>query len=227
MNANLKREKSAQSDVDRLASKILQVFPELEKDSRRMAVNLYRLLSKGKPVTRAELAEATGITAERVNEVLDGWEGGVYYEDEKIVGFWGLTIKPVSKHLLKFDGHTEYAWCAWDTLFLPELVGKTMEIESVDPEAGESIRLTVSPDGVEQISPAGAVLSILEPTEEMTEDIVATFCHFVHFFPSREVGEAWTAKNPGTSLLTVEEGFELGKRRNRGQFKEALEPAGP
>ena len=226
MNATLKREKSAKSDLDRLASKILQIFPELTPDARRLAVNLYRLLAKGKPVARADLAEATGISAERVSVILEGWHG-VYFEDEKIVGFWGLTTKPVSKHLIKFDGHTEYAWCAWDTLFLPHLVGKTMEVESVDPETGVSVRLTVSPDGVAHISPPGAVLSFLEPTEEMSDDIVATFCHFVHFFPSREVGAAWIAKHAGTSLLTIEEGFELGKRRNQGQFKEALEMAGP
>ena len=59
--------------------------------------------------------------------------------------------------------------------------------------------------------------------KEMTEDVVAKFCHFVFFFPSREIGEKWVAKNPGTVLLSLDDAFELAKRRNRGQFQEALD----
>ena len=95
-------------------------------------------------------------------------------------------------------------------------------MESIDPETGAAVRLTVGPDTVNSVAPETTVMSIVEPTEEMTGDIVAKFCHFVHFFPSREVGEKWTAKNPGTSLIPVKDAFDLAKRRNQGQFQEAL-----
>ena len=42
-----------------------------------------------------------------------------------------------------------------------------------------------------------------------------------------EVGARWIAKNPGTRLISIKDAFELGKRRNQGQFKEALEIAAP
>ena len=89
------------TDVKHLASQILSVFPELEPDSRRTAVQLYRLLGEGDLVSRDALAKAAGISLDRVNEILEGWSG-IYYEGEKIVGFWGLTPKPFSKHLLKY-----------------------------------------------------------------------------------------------------------------------------
>lgn len=209
-------------DVDVLAAKVAEVFPNLEPDARRAAVTLYRLLAKGDPVSLEELAWAAQISVERVAELLASWTG-VYYEEKNVVGFWGLTPRPVSKHLLKFEGRTAYGWCAWDTLFIPELIGKTVEVESTDPESGQVVKLTVSPDEVKAYSPKETVMSILEPTEHMREDIVAKFCHFIHFFPSAEVGERWVANNPGTILMSIEDAFELAKRRNRGQFKEALD----
>ena len=210
------------TDIAHLSEQILSVFPELEPDSRRTAVQLYRLLGQGDLVSRDTLAKAAGVTLERVNEILEGWTG-VYYEGEKIVGFWGLTPKPFSKHLLKYDGRTEYAWCAWDTLFLPEILGKSIAIESTDPETDQIVRLTVSPEGVLNVSPEGAVMSILEPKDDMIEDVVANFCHFVFFFPSIAVGQRWVDKHPGTSLMSIEDAYLLGKLRNQGQFKEALQ----
>ncbi len=210
------------ADVNQLANQILSVLPELDPDSRRTAVQLYRLLGEGNLVSRNALAKAAGVSLERVNEILEGWTG-IYYEGEKIVGFWGLTPKPFSKHLLKYDGRTEFAWCAWDTLFLPEILGKSIEIESNDPETDQIIRLTVTPDGVLKVSPDGAVMSIMEPTDDMTEDVVAKFCHFVYFFPSVEVGQQWVEKHPGTSLMSIDDAYRLGKLRNRGQLKEALD----
>ena len=210
------------ADVDVLAARIAEVFPKLEPDARCAAVTLYRLLAKGNPVSTEELARGARLSVERVTELLAGWSG-VFYEEEKIIGFWGLTPRPFSKHLLKSRGRTLYGWCAWDTLFIPELIGSTGEVESTDPETGQVVRMTVSPDGVNAVVPEGAVMSILEPTEAMRADVVASFCHYGYFFPSRKIGEKWVAKNPGTMLMSIEDAFELAKRRNRGQFKEALD----
>jgi alkylmercury lyase len=213
-------------EVDQLTHRILDVFPSLEPDSRRVAVQLYRLIAKGESVTRQSLANAAGVSLERVNEILEGWSG-VYYDGDKIQGFWGITPKEFSKHLYTSNGRTNYAWCAWDTLFLPGILGSEAEIQSTCPESGEIIRLDVSPDGVLNVEPQSAVMSIMEPTDDVTEDVVGKFCHFVYFFPSMEIGARWIEKNPGTRLISIEDAFELGKRRNQGQFQEALKIPAP
>lgn len=41
------------------------------------------------------------------------------------------------------------------------------------------------------------------------KDVVSEFCHFIHFFASREAGERWVAEHPRAILLSLEEGFEL------------------
>ena len=156
-----------------------------------------------------------------MKEFLSNWRD-FFYEEEKIIGFGGFTPRPFGSHLLKFEGRTEYAWCAWDTLFIPEIIGKTVEVESVDPETGAAVRMTVGPEEVKNVSPGATVMSIVEPTEDMTSDVVAKFCHYVHFFASAESGEKWVAKNPGTLLISLKDAFDLAKRRNRGLFKEAL-----
>ena len=85
-------------EVDHLSEKILSVFPKLESDSRRVAVQLYRLLAKGEPVLREVLSSAAGVSLDRINEILNDWTG-VYFDGEKIQGFWGIALQEVSKHL--------------------------------------------------------------------------------------------------------------------------------
>jgi hypothetical protein len=52
--------------------------------------------------------------------------------------------------------------------------------------------------------------------------IVTTFCHLVHFFPSRAEGEAWATQHPGTFMLSVEEAHAIAVRKNQAQYGEML-----
>jgi alkylmercury lyase-like protein len=52
--------------------------------------------------------------------------------------------------------------------------------------------------------------------------MIENFCHFVHFFASRQAGEQWTGRHPGTFLLTLGEAAGLAARANRRVFPDAL-----
>jgi alkylmercury lyase len=147
----------------------------------------------------------------------------VYYDgEERITGYWGLAL-PQMAHRFLIDGKTLYAWCAWDTLFIPELLGQTVRVESNCPETRRRIRLTVAPQGVSDLDPPGAVMSLLTPeATKVRENVVANFCHYVHFFHSAEAGENWISEHPGTFILSIEEAFALGKGKNAAQYKDAL-----
>jgi alkylmercury lyase len=205
-------------DVQRLADQFIQLFPRLDGDSRAVAIQIYRLLAMGEPVEPAQVAGAAGVGVARVEELLAGWPG-VFFEHGRIIGFWGLTIKAMSKHLLKVGGRTLYTWCAWDTLFIPRILGQTAQVETQCPVTEEVIRLTVSPQRVE---PEGGVMSMLEPPQDMLEDIVAKLCHFIFFFRDAQAGAHWTADHPGTLLMSINDGFELGRLKNEGRFGSAL-----
>jgi alkylmercury lyase len=211
--------------LDELAASIVKCFPVLSLLEQRLSLELYRLLAEGQPVPRTVLAERLAVSLEAVNRILDSWPGVSSDTERRIVGYWGLSIPTAygSPHTIKMNRQLLSAWCAWDTLFLPQLVGQTAEIESVGAAGYGIVRLTVTPERVEQVEPVGAQMFILLPdTQEMQKDVVTSFCHFVHFFPSRQTAESWTAKHAGTFLLSVHESHVLARLKNEAQYRDVL-----
>ena len=96
-----------------------------------------------------------------------------------------------------------------------------MQVSSVCPQTGEPIELFVSPDAVERVQPESAVLSLLLPdVESGRQDIVSSFCHFVYFFKDEAAARDWTATRPGTYVISIDQGLELGRMKNDWQFGE-------
>lgn len=200
-----------------LAEAISEAMPALDETEQRIAVTLYRALAKGRPVESAEIARRTALGLAQVDDVLHGWPGVFRDDDERIVGFWGLAL-PEMPHRFEVDGVGIYTWCAWDPLFIGPLLGKPGRVESRDPQTGETVSLTVTSEGVEDVSPAGAVVSFLTPDEPWGQDVIQGFCHYVLFFASRESGGQWVAEHPGTFLVSVDDAFEVGRRTNEKLF---------
>ncbi len=212
-------------NLDELAASIVRCFPRLNLLEQRLSLDLYRPLAEGPPVPRTALAERLGVPVETVNGILDSWPGVFSDAERRIVGYWGLSIPAVysSPHTLRMNGRRLSAWCAWDTLFLPQLVDQTAEIESTSPGKTGIVRLTITPQQVERVQPAGAQMSVLVPdAQEMQKNVVTSFCHFVHFFPSRQAAESWTAKHPGTFLLSAHEAHVLARLKNEAQYRDLL-----
>lgn len=148
---------------------------------------------------------------------------GVYRNDRrKIVGFWGLTQAEFPPHTLDVGGKRLWAWCAWDSLFLPVVFGKTARVESVCAQTGEQIRLVVAPDGVKEVEPAGAVISFLQPDGPFDHDVILSFCHHVLFFSSEEAGARWAGARDDVFLLSPEQGFMIGERVWKEKFAAVL-----
>lgn len=200
-----------------LADKIVSAMPKLGSTERRIALGLYRLLAEGGPVPLARVAKSLNLSESYVRETLSEWPG-VYYDDTSaVIGFWGLALTEMP-HRLQVDGRTLYTWCAWDSLFIPGILGKKARVESADPLTREKVSLVVEAHGVKELKPRGAVVSFLAPKRNFDADVIQSFCHFVHFFGSRESGERWTSKHSGTLLLSVDEAYELGRLTNAHNF---------
>jgi alkylmercury lyase len=214
-------------ELERLGERFTRLLLRTRPDTQGLALRLYRLLAQGGPVATEELAGAAGLTPARVSAILAGWPAIQYDPQGRVTGFWGLTCEPRSAHRFLVNGRPLYTWCAWDSLFLPELLAATAQVESRCPQTGETVRLVVSPERVERAEPEGTVMSLLEPTEDIMTDVVARFCSFVHFFPFAEAGTRWCAGRPGLRLLTLPDAHALGRRKNRGQFGPALLPGSP
>jgi len=140
-----------------------------------------------------------------------------------VVGFWGLAQRPMPQHRLLVDGRELWTWCSWDSLFIPVLLGRNARIESVCATTGEPVSAHVTPTGVSAVTPAGAAISFLRPDAEFSHDVIARFCHHVLFFRSEDAGKAWTATRPNAFLLTLEQGFELGRLVVEAKYGQTLD----
>jgi len=209
--------------VDELWEAARRHFPVVSREEQRAGLVLLRELAGGEPVTIAQLARALDTpieTAEALTRnsalspfVLAG-EGG------RIEAFWGLSVTP-TPHQVTVHGRTLWAWCAPDTLEYAELLGAPTAIESRDPEAGQVIRLTMSPARVEAVEPTGVVGSLRRPEvwdATSAARIMTSACHFHFFFASRESGERWVASHPETFLLSLDEVFAFVRRIDRHMF---------
>jgi len=215
---------TSMSTHNNLADKIVNAMPKLGSGERRIAIGLYRLLAEGEPVSPERLAKTLDLSGSRVRETLSKWTG-VYYNDSRaVIGFWGLAL-PEMPHHFQVARRKMYTWCAWDSLFIPGILGKTARVESTDPLTNEKISLVVAPEGVKEVEPADTVVSFLTPNRTFDADVIQSFCHFVHFFGSRESGERWSSEHKGTFLLSVDQAYELGRLTNTRNFGEALAKA--
>ena len=212
-------------NLDELAATIAGCFPTLNAVEQRLSVELYRLLADGQPVPRATIAENLGMHVDTVNRILDGWPGVFSDWQQRVVGYWGLAIPTAysGPHRLKMNHRTLSAWCAWDTLFLPQLVAHTAEIESTSPDDAGIMRLTITPQQVERVEPVEAQMSFLLPDpSEVQKNVITSFCHFVHFFPSRQAAESWTSKHAGTFVVSIHEAHILAHLKNEAQYSDVL-----
>lgn len=198
--------------VEELADAMSAALRDLTEEEGRVAVALYRTLVEGDPVTRGAIATRTGLPEERVAGILDAWPAVFRDKEGRVIGFWGLAISKMG-HRFHVEGSKPiYAWCAIDPFLIVPVLGKSARVESKDPVTGEPVTMTITPDGVRDVSPPTAVLSFLVPQGELGHDVIQTFCHYVLNFATEESGKQWTAEHEGTLLLTPEEGFEIGRR---------------
>jgi len=203
--------------LDELVEAIGAAVPKMDATEQRIAVQIYRLLAERGPVSSVDLAQATELDRDRVEAALNSWPGVFRDKEERVVGFWGLTSTRLDpEYRLQVDEKTRYAWCALDTLFIPHILGTAVLVEATCPVTGQAVSLMVDPEGVREVTPRGAVVSMVVPEGPFGYDVIESFCHRVLFFASKEAGAQWAADHSGTTLLSVDEAFELGRRYVEG-----------
>ena len=128
--------------------------PEFGEENSRLLIKMWRVLGQGRSVTQDMTAKVTsevGMSFEAADEFLR--QSTERDSDDNIIGLLGLSLNQDWAHKLIMNGTTFRSWCAWDTLFLPAMLGEEVEVESDSPVSGATVRLTVSPDNVRSASP--------------------------------------------------------------------------
>ena len=200
------------------------LFKRADFQSQRALLTLYRLIAGGEPVSVERLAVRLGLDDNAVRSLLGRLPPSTFQYDEpgRIIGFGGLSQSP-TRHRFMVGGRGLYTWCAFDGLFLPELLDSPGRITTACPVTRVDIRLTVTPDGVEKTDPDGVVMSFVMPeTAGYRADLRGTFCRYVNFFASDQAAAAWLTGNAGAAILSLAEAYALGRIRNETGFKDIL-----
>jgi alkylmercury lyase len=214
------------TDLSKIASQLNDagIPPRFEPHQSQLLIKVWRMVAQGVPVSQEQIA----LLASEINMPLDSAtlflrQISEFDKSGNVVGIFGLSQNK-HPHRFQLNGNMLHTWCAWDSLFLPVMINESAKIESKCPVTGEIISITLSPDMVEKIDPTNAVLSIVIPdvkedSVKVVEEIWMIFCHHVFFFSSPDVANAWLEdKKTNATVLTVEEGFQLGQLT----FKELL-----
>jgi alkylmercury lyase len=165
-------------------------------------------LARGEPVDAARITARTGMPASTVLGLLRE-SPAEWDNDGHLVGF-GLTLR-ATRHRFKVDGRVLYTWCAPDALAFPAVLGIEAHVESPCFATGEPIRVHVGPEGVRNVKPAGAVVSIVTPAANLA-DFRRALCHEQHFFSSPQAASAWQAAHPEGIVVSVRDAFTLTRR---------------
>ena len=198
-----------------LAESLAGTFPG--SDDAPLARALLRELAQGQPVSAAALAACAGRDENDVTATLARWPNLRRDKQGRVEAFGGLSLPP-TKHRFDIGDRPLYTWCAWDTLFLPALLGQQAQVKSTCPMTAIEVRLMVAADCVLTAHPQDVWVSFPPPTQTSTDEIVESFCCHVHFLAGADAADGWASARPGTFALALADAFELGRLATRAFF---------
>jgi alkylmercury lyase len=197
-----------QARIDQLTEQtvgMLQALTRADPHAARLLPALWRVLGEGRPAAVEEVAAAAGLPAALVAERLQADQQVQQDRQGRVLGF-GLTLLP-TRHRIDLAGraHALYGWCAPDVLVVPWLLGVPGRIGSRCPATGTAITAHVGPEGVGEVQPTGAVVSLVSALDPA--DIRGSTCDRQHLFASPEAAAGWLAEHPDATVVPVAEAF--------------------
>lgn len=181
---------------------------------------LLGLLAEGHPVSTAQLAERSGLPLKEISARFMQFEeqGGEFDEQGNLVGA-ALTLNR-TPHRFLLNGKELYTWCSLDAVFLPGLLKQTAEVVSTCPVSGESISLTIAPEGIIEANPEQTVMTVTIPGVSCagghscgpnSTGPQSDACRQMHFFSSTEAAETWLKDHPGVVIFTLDQAYRLAR----------------
>lgn len=195
-----------------------------DADRQTILLALLHLIADGVPVTAPDVARAADVPTIAVEAAISDLPASWFETDDdgRLVGFGGLSQNP-TRHILRLGSQTVYAWCAFDCLFLPGLLGRTVDVESACPTTEAPIRLTISQHGIEDWTPRSAVMSFVTPDQAARRhSLRQVFCAHINFFTDTVAAGHWLAAAESGQVLDLETADALARRRNEAVFGAVL-----
>jgi alkylmercury lyase len=179
---------------------------------RRMLIHL---LADGRPVTAESLAAATGLSIEIARaDIADARRRGLEVDQHGAVIGAALSLRPTS-YRFRIRDHDLYAWCGFDALFLPIVLGERAEVASTCPVTGQAIHLAIEADGTVSLAePAGVVVGIVGPQLMRSlpdRGAASAVCAQMPLFASRAAGLRWQVDNSGVAIVDLDDARDIAR----------------
>lgn len=206
--------------LQELAGSLAGTFPG--REDAPLVLALLRQLALGDPVTEPALAAAAARDAAQVTTTVERWPSVQRDDENRVIAFGGLSLAPTA-HRFEVGGRELFTWCAWDTLFLPALLGRRVRVRSTCPVTSVVVRLDVMPDEIVAAEPADLGVSFPAQDAARVSDIIGSFCCHVHFLAGPHARYEWLNDSPAGIVLSLDDAFAVGRLATRdmhGQPKE-------
>ena len=199
-------------DLRGMAKRVLRLAHPLTTVEQRFLREGQRALVNGEPLTIDELGRLAAVLPLEVPKLLGQLPGFAQFDTVgRVVGLLGLSLQCSAT---RFDaaGRIVSTWCAWDSLFIPRVIGMRARIASHCPITKKLIQLVVGPDGVISTSSTDVRVSFLLDSEtDNGSGVVGACCRHIHYLGSRQAADLWISDHPEGFALTVDEAWEVGR----------------
>lgn len=191
-----------------MTARMLEPPGDVEAFIRRAAFRL--LLAHGAAITGEELAAATGIQRERLDEHLDDLHrAGRVRSDEagRVTGSAGLSVTR-DRHEIELDGRRFWTWSAYDILGIFGALGANGRALSPSPD-GQTIEVRF-----ERGRPVSSNAVLFRPDDNLMsccENVYEEWCPNSNLFMDAERANTW-ADQRGISgrVMILAEASKLG-----------------
>jgi alkylmercury lyase len=164
----------------------LTIADRLCGKNEHVCVELIYQLAAGQPVSVARLAANIAMEMPAVHAVLQQMSDIDYDSAGDVVGF-GLSQIPTA-HQFTINSQTLYTWCALDTFLYTALLGQPSQVISHCPVTAQHTKITITPAGISELTPASSVISIVIPDGSIADCRRSADCNHGHFFATAEAG---------------------------------------
>jgi alkylmercury lyase len=192
-----------------------KLLPNLKKEKRQISKFIYQKLALGKSVPIETIANELQIPIQDIQVHLKQMAYVEYNAIGEISAYRGVTLNQ-TKHCVFHNNVKIFTWCAFDTLFLADLLVEPVSISSNCPACGKTIACKVTDRNLTSSKDSDIVMSFIIPDKvDYCEDLQNAFCCKVHFFCNLQCGSEWINLSPEIDFFDLEKSLVIAQERNR------------
>lgn len=195
---------TASAQAEKLNDLVDALAARWENEPTHLLVHAFPLLAEGKPAAIGELAERAGMSERAAIDAVRHSKADVD-DENNVTSLFGVGFSPTA-HRIETSAATIYACCGLVAQTFAQLARRNIQVRSIDPVSGGTVRLEISPGGLLAAAPktAGCIFAH-GAREDIINNPYQTFCRHVRYCESEETADQFIRLEPGRFRVGVED----------------------